>query len=118
MHYTHAFTGGKPAEISPWVQRFAHLKSPEEVVTLARDYLASLSPELLGRLPQDCRPMQIKYEDDLDFWAFRLVQHYHSSDEPVDASLLSEIIDFLLHALIRLAELNRTLPGAIRPQTQ
>jgi hypothetical protein len=100
------------------VQRFAHTRSAEEVVALARDYLASLAPELIARLPEDCRPMQIKYEDDLDFWAFRLVQRYHSSDEPVDGSLLGQLIDFLLHALIRLAELHRTLPGAVKPQTQ
>jgi hypothetical protein len=109
------FTG----EISPWADRFAHVRNAEQVVALAREYLASLPPELIARLPQDCQPMQIKYEDDLDFWAYRLVQHYHSgSEKRIDGGLLGELIDFLLHALIRLAELHRTLPGPVRPLTQ
>ena len=118
MQYVSKSPTGGPAGISPWVQRFAGARSSEEVVTVARDYLASLPPELLARLPQDCRPMQIKYDDDLDFWAYRLVQHYHEGDERVDGSFLSEIIDFLLHALIRLAELHRTPPGPVRIPTQ
>lgn len=118
MQYVSPSPHARPAEMSPWAQRFANVRSSEEVVVLARDYLASLSPELLGRLPEDCRPMQIRHEDDLDFWAFRLVQRYHTGDEPVDGSLLGEIIDFLLHALIRLADLHRTLPGPARVPMQ
>jgi len=95
------------------------VESPEQVVSLTLDYLASFSPEYLGRLPPDCRPTRIKYEDDIEFWAHHLAQRYSAeNDELVDGDLLHELRDHFLHALIRLAELHRNLPGAPRIKAQ
>jgi hypothetical protein len=89
------------------------------VVALACDYVAALTPEHLARLPEDCRPRPIRYEDDIDYWAFQLGQRYcAANDEPVDGGLLHDMLDFFLHALIRLAELRRNLPVPARIKAQ
>ena len=94
-------------------------QSAEAVVALTQDYLASFSPEHLGRLPPDCRPLHIKYEDDIEFWAHHLSQRYRADNaEPVDGELLHQLLDHFLNALIRLAELHRNLPGARRIKAQ
>jgi len=95
------------------------VESAEQVVALTRDYLAAFSPENLGRLPEDCRPMRIKYVDDIEYWAHQLAQRYSGdNEEPVDGDLLQQLRDYFLHALIRLAELHRNLPGAPRIKAQ
>lgn len=104
---------------SPWARRMRSVGSAEEIVELTREYLASFSPEYLGRLPPHCRPTHIKYVDDIEFWAHRLAQSYCAKDpEPVDGSLLHDVLDYFLHALIRLAEVHRNLPGAPRIKAQ
>ena len=105
--------------VSRWERRLDEARDVEALVSLARDYTESLAPEHFARLPEDCRPGPIKYEDDIDFWAYRLGQRYcAANDQPVDGSLLHEMLDFFLHALIRLAELRRNLPASIRIKAQ
>ena len=109
----------KQSAPSAWERRLDHVRSVDELISVTRDYVGSLSPQLLARLPEDCRPGTVKYEDDIDFWAYRLAQRYcDEAEEPVDGALLHELFDYFLHALIRLTELHRTLPGTPRPQTQ
>ena len=104
---------------SRWEQRVDAVVSVEDVVAVTRDYLASFSPEYLGRLPADCRPDHIKYPDDIEFWAQQLAQRYcRENDEPVDGDLLHDLLDYFLHALIRLAQLHRNLPGSERIKAQ
>jgi hypothetical protein len=115
------FSSSRPQSTaeSRWERSLASVRSSEEIIATTRDYLNSLSPELLARLPEECRPGPIKYEDDIDYWAYRLTQYYCADDqERVDGTLLRELIDYFLHALIRLAELHRNLPGAVRPSAQ
>jgi hypothetical protein len=105
--------------VALWEKRIDALATPEGVVALTQDYLASFAPECLGRLPPGCRPEHIKYPDDIEYWAQQLSQRYCAEyDEPVDGNLLHELLDYFLHALIRLAELHRNLPGAERIKAQ
>lgn len=115
-----ALAGRRPeAHAARWERLLDHVASTDELIAVARDYLASLAPQYLARLPEDCRPGTIKYDDDIDFWAYRLAQRYCAeNDAPVDGDLLHELLDFFLHALIRLAELRRNLPGPLRIQPQ
>ena len=102
-----------------WERRIDAVGSAEEIVALTQDYLASFSPEYLGRLPPDCRPEHVKYPDDIEHWAQRLSRRYCAeNDEPLDGNLLHDLLDFFLHALIRLAELHRNLPGGERIKAQ
>ncbi len=107
---------GRP---SRWERRLDTAQSVDEVLEFTRDYLRSLAPEHFARLPEDCRPGPIKYDDDIDYWAYRLGERYCAeNDEPVDGSLLHDLLDYFLHALIRLAQLRRNLPGAVRIKAQ
>lgn len=104
---------------SRWEQRLDEARDVDALISLVRDYTESLAPEHLARLPEDCRPGPIKYEDDIDYWAYQLGQRYcAANDQPVDGSLLHEVLDFFLHALIRLAELRRNLPASLRTKAQ
>ena len=104
---------------SRWERRLDRAPDVESLVSLVRDFVESYAPEHFARLPEDCRPGPIKYEDDIDYWAYRLGQRYRAeNDEPVDARLLHELLDFFLHALIRLAELRRNLPASVRVKAQ
>jgi len=105
--------------VTRWERQLDGVTSIEGVLSLTRDYLASLSPVHFARLPADCRPGPIKYEDDIDYWTYQLEQRYRAeNDEPVDGSLLRELLDFFLHALIRLAELRRNVPGRLRAKAR
>ena len=107
------------AAVSRWERTLDDTRSPADVVRLARDYVSTLPPELLGGLPPDCRPGTVKYEDDIEFWAYTLANRYCAKGgEPLDGSLLKELLDFFLHALIRLAEMRRNLPGPVRIKAQ
>ena len=104
---------------SRWERRLDRATDVESLVNLVRDFVESYAPEHFARLPEDCRPGPIKYEDDIDYWAYQLGQRYTAeNDEPVDATLLHELLDFFLHALIRLAELRRNLPASMRVKAQ
>jgi hypothetical protein len=104
---------------SRWERSLDRAHNVEELLAITRDYVASLPPRLLSRLPQDCRPGPIKYEDDIDYWAYQLSQHRNVREhQRVDGNLLHDLRDYFLHALIRLAELRRNLPGAMRIQAR
>src|SRR5205814_8509443 len=104
---------------SRWERRIDRAMDVESLVNLVCDFVESYAPEHFARLPEDCRPGPIKYEDDIDYWAYRLGQRYCAeNDEPVDGSLLHDLLDYFLHALIRLAQLRRNLPRAARIKAQ
>jgi hypothetical protein len=49
--------------------------STEEVVSLAKDFLAAWSPEEIAALPVECQPRRLIDGDDVTFYAFDLVKH-------------------------------------------
>ena len=60
---------------SRWHDTIDEARTPEEVVTIMRDYLASVTPAELAHLPEKCRPTRIKAEDDITYWTFVLAQY-------------------------------------------
>ena len=80
----------------------------EAILAVTRDYLATFGPEHLARLPEDCRPGRIKGEDDIAYWSCKLAQHNHRDPEMrVDAELLQEMLNYFLHAWVRLSQIHR-----------
>jgi hypothetical protein len=75
---------------------------------VTRDFLATFGPEHLARLPEECRPGRIKGEDDIAYWSCKLAQFRHR-DPPVrvDADLLHEMLNYFLHAWVRVSQLHR-----------
>lgn len=56
-----------------WQQRLGGALTEEEIVRLAKDYLASWTPEELAKLPLNCRPGAIKDGEDVASYAFAMV---------------------------------------------
>ena len=91
-----------------WNDRLDRAGSVDEVLSLTRDYLATLTPEQLARLPQASRPGRIKGDDDIEYWAINLAQAYAGAQsEPIDGMLMQDVLDIFLHASIRISHLRR-----------
>lgn len=99
---TRGFERSDPA----WHCKLEGAESADDVVALARDYVASLSPEQLGRLPDACRNLRVKAEDDIEYWTYRLSQR--PRDDAVDAELLQDVFNHFLHASLRISQIRRS----------
>ena len=85
-----------------WRKALDEARSPADVVATMRDFLATLTPPELARLPEDCRPGRIKVEDDVEYWTFRLAQLVSAPPaRPADALLAQGILNVFLHAMAR-----------------
>lgn len=59
-----------------WHHRIVESRSWPELLDVAREYIASLSPQEWASVPHKCRPTRIKGIDDLDFWHQRLAEAF------------------------------------------
>ena len=92
--------------MSSWFQQIDAAKSPFEVVTIARDYLATWTPDELALLPVQCRPGRIKDEQDIDQLHVRLVEEYGRSRLTGEAlAALQRMTSFIVRASVRIAQL-------------
>jgi len=104
----HEHSQGFRATPGGWHARLEAADDVSGLLALSRDYLATFAPEHLARLPEDCRPGRIKGEDDIAFWSCRLAQHSHRDPAtPVDGELMQEMLNFFLHAWVRLSQVQR-----------
>lgn len=93
---------------SAWHRQLEETRSVEEVVETLRDYLASLAPEELARLPEKCRAVRAKAEDDVEYWTYKLSRHFADEHEPwVDVDLMHAVFNYFLHASVRLAHIHK-----------
>jgi hypothetical protein len=105
-------TQGFQAAPTTWHAQLENAPNPETILSVTRDYLATFGPEHLARLPADCRPGRIKGEDDIAYWSCKLAQHHERDPHaPVDAGLMQEMLNYFLHAWVRLSHLQRTTPS-------
>lgn len=88
-----------------WHSRIEDVDSVDEVITLGRDYLASLTPEQLSLLPDACRAVRIKAEDDIEYWTYRISAVRH--EDRCDSALLQDLFMHLLHASLRISQIHR-----------
>lgn len=93
-----------------WQHRLDHARSADEVVAVARDFLASFEPAELSSLPESCRPVAKVFEDDIAAYAFDLVRHESGPTEP--GELVHKLARFFSHASMRLAQLTARDPVA------
>jgi hypothetical protein len=101
-------TQGFRAARGTWHAQLEAAADVDRLLSLTRDYLATFSPEHLARIPEDCRPGRIKGEDDIAYWSCRLAQHTHRETEvPIDGELMQEMLNYFLHAWVRLSQIQR-----------
>ena len=104
----HDSTLGFRAAHNTWHVQLEGATEVDAILAVTRDYLATFAPEHLARLPEDCRPGRIKGEDDIAYWSCKLAQHTHGDPAvPVDAILMQEMLNYFLHAWVRLSQMHR-----------
>jgi hypothetical protein len=78
------------------------------VVDLMRNYLASLAPEQYAHLPESCRALRVKAEDDIEYWTLKLSQRLAGvAAADVDTDLAQDLFNHLLHASLRISHIHR-----------
>jgi hypothetical protein len=89
-----------------WFRQLDNAGSPNEVLTVARDYFATWGPDDLARLPAKCRPGRVRDPQDIADLHACLVEEYRTSAATGDPlKRLQEMTSFTVRAAIRLAEL-------------
>jgi hypothetical protein len=96
-----------------WHCRIEIAETIDEVLVLVRDYVATLDPEVLRHLPDACRTLRVKAEDDIEYWTFKLSQRPAGGDGGgIDADLLQEVFNHFLHASLRLSQIHKLAASA------
>ena len=97
-----------------WQRQINAARSWEELLDIARAYLASLSPEEWNALPAGCRPERIKGIDDLAYWHECMANEFlEVAKRPANNEGLRRMLVFFTAAAERAAELcgNALEPG-------
>jgi hypothetical protein len=95
-----------PSTMTTWFAQIDRAKSVTETLSVARDYVATLSTKELGQLPVSCRPGRLKDEQDVEALHACLVDNYRDSratGEELDT--LQRLTSFVVRLSIRLSEL-------------
>jgi hypothetical protein len=91
--------------MTSWVQRVQGAETAEEVVAIARDFLAQFTPYEIHALPAPCKPpAKIVDETDVGSYAYALVRH-ECEDEAEHAELVHKMAAFFSEAAKRVAYL-------------
>jgi hypothetical protein len=88
-----------------WQQKVDAASQADEVVEIAREFLARFDPLEMQRLPVECRPPGKLYDgSDIGSYALDLVRH--GCEAPGEAmQLLQSLEHFFSHASMRIAQL-------------
>ena len=89
-----------------WNKEIRAARNCQELLTVAKDFVAKLSPREIATLPAGCREIRVKGIDDLYFWHERLAEEFFAlaaKDDPSDAH--RTLLDFFTVASERAAEL-------------
>ncbi len=88
----------------PWIRMLEGARTPEDVVQVARKFVAQLSDSEIELLPRDCRPPQLASPEDVRQYALRLVKQPARGP---NARIALRISEFVSAAAIRIAKLQR-----------
>jgi hypothetical protein len=92
--------------MSTWHRQIDEAKTVGEVVSITRDFLATITPKELGRLPANCRPGKIRDESDIADLHARLAEEYGTTRASGDElTTLQMITAFMVRSSVRIAEL-------------
>lgn len=89
-----------------WFRQLDEAESVADVVAVARDYLATWTPEEIALLPRSCRPAKVRDESDIEELHRNAVDAYRetrASGAPLTA--LQRLTSFVVRACVRIANL-------------
>ena len=100
-----------------WTRQIRAARTWQELLNLARDFVAALAPAEVASLPDSCRQIRIKGTDDLYFWHERLAEEFFARASHGDPSdVHRELLDFFTVAAERASELcGSAEPGESAP---
>jgi hypothetical protein len=90
-----------------WHSRLEGACTEAEVVDIVRDFMATVSPYEIARLPAQCRPRKIVDASDITQYAFTIVRH-HCDDGEGTARVAHRLASFFTSASIRLSQILST----------
>jgi hypothetical protein len=94
-----------------WYRLLDNAKHPLEVVAVARDYLATWTPEEIARLPVSVRPGKLRDERDIEELHSTLVDQYRNTAATgLALDALQRLTTFMVRAVIRISELSEPKP--------
>lgn len=92
--------------MASWYQQLDNAGDASEVVAIARDYLATWTPEEIARLPDACRPGRIRAAADLIYLHECAVDAFRNMRESGEAlKALQLLTGFLVRANLKLVQL-------------
>jgi hypothetical protein len=89
-----------------WNKEIRAARNWQELLALARDFVAKLTPDEVATLPPTCREIRIKGSDDIHFWHERLAEEFFaraSRGDPTRAH--RDLLDFFTTAAERASEI-------------
>lgn len=87
-----------------WKECLELAESEHDVVRIARDFIASLEPGEIARLPAECRPGKFFDAEDITAFAFDVVRYECADHEPL-SHLVHRIAAFFSQAATRLSQI-------------
>jgi hypothetical protein len=92
--------------MTSWFHQLEAAKSLTDVVSITRDFMATLTPEDLARIPPSCRPGRIHGDADIEELHANAVQEYRDTRASGDElTLLQQMTTFLMRACVRMAQI-------------
>lgn len=88
-----------------WQLRLGDANSTEEVLWVARDFLAQWTPEQIAELPEHCRPGRLADADDIASYALSLVKHQCDGESWQVAAPIQEMASFFIAAATRVSQI-------------
>lgn len=90
-----------------WPSQMATARTQQQLLNIAREYLATLSPAEYASVPVACRPTTLKGIDDLYYWQQRLAEEYldRASHDPVSGTH-RQLVSFFTAACDRASEMS------------
>lgn len=80
-----------------WQESLGLARSEQDVVRIARDFVASLNPYEVAQLPAPCKPGKFFNAEDITAFAFEVVR-YRCEDKEQTRELVHKIAAFFSHA--------------------
>jgi hypothetical protein len=84
-----------------WFDQLAATSTPEDVARVARDFVATWTPQELAQLPRSCRPGSLKFPEEVVDYAFTLVRTH--VDGQSENAAISRMATFFAEASWRVA---------------